>query len=95
MRKVLNAVVKEQVLDEEGLTTLMCEVEAIVNGRPISKVSDDPKDMEALTPSHLLLLRGGPTLPPDSFRKEDMQLLLTKMAISAVPCRRVLETMGE
>ena len=52
VRKVMNAVVKEQVLDDEGLITLMCEVEAIVNRRPISKVSDDPKDMEALTPSH-------------------------------------------
>ena len=70
-RKVLNAVLNEQVLDEEGLSTLMCEVEAIVNSRPITKSSDDPDDCEALTPDHLLLLRSGPCLPPRSFNKED------------------------
>ena len=71
VRKVLNAVLKEQALDDEGLSTLMCEVEAIVNSRPITKSSDAPKDCEALTPNHLLLLRSGPCLPPCSFSKED------------------------
>lgn len=56
-RKVMKALLKEQTLDDEGLLTLMAEVEAIINGRPITKVSDDPRDPEALTPNHLLLLR--------------------------------------
>ena len=72
VRKVMKALCKEQTLDDEGLLTLMCEVEAIVNGRPITKVSDDPRDPEALTPNHLLLLRSGPTLPPGVFGKGDM-----------------------
>lgn len=72
IRKVMNALLKEQVLDDEGLATLMCEVESIVNGKPLTKVSDDPRDLEALTPNHLLLLRSGPTLPPGVFRKEDV-----------------------
>jgi len=71
VRKVAGALLKEQPLDDEGLLTLMCEVESIINGRPITKVSDDPKDLEALTPNHLLLLRAGPTLPPGAFTKED------------------------
>ena len=50
----------------------MCEVESIVNGRPLTKVSDNPKDLEALTPNHLLLPRSGTTLPPGVFRKEDV-----------------------
>ena len=58
------ALVKEKTLDDEGLLTLTCEVEAIVNGQPITKVSDDPRDPEAFTPNHLLLLRSGPALPP-------------------------------
>ena len=71
VRKVMAALVKEQTLDDEGLLTLTCEVEAIVNGRPITKVSDDPRDPEALTPNHLLLLRSGPALPSGLFTKID------------------------
>ena len=69
VRKVMNALLREQVLEDEGLATLMCEVENIVNGRPLTKVSDDPRDLEALTPNHLLLLRSGSTLPPGIFRR--------------------------
>ena len=71
VRKVLNALLKEQVLNDEGLTTLMCEVEWIINGRPITKLSDDPRDLSPLTPNHLLLLRSGPVVPPGSFAKND------------------------
>ena len=69
MSKVLRALTKEQVLDDEGLTTLTCEVEATVNGRPTNKLSDDPRDLEPLTPNHLLLLRAGPAVPPGTFSK--------------------------
>ena len=50
---MLNALVQERLLDDESLSTLMCEVESIVNGRPWSKVSDDSHDLEPLTPNHL------------------------------------------
>ena len=42
VRKVMRAIMKEQLLDDEGLNTLMCEVEAIVNRRPLTKLSDNP-----------------------------------------------------
>lgn len=72
VRKVMGALTKEQILDDEGLATLLCEVESIVNGRPVTKVSDDPRDMEALTPNHLLLLRSGPSAPPGLFSKDEI-----------------------
>ncbi|XP_064635262.1 uncharacterized protein LOC135492633 [Lineus longissimus] len=72
VRKVMSGILKEQVPSEDGLTTLMCEVEAIINGRPITRLSDDPEDLEPLTPNHLLLLRRGPTLPPGLFVKDDL-----------------------
>ena len=42
------------------LTTFLCLVESIINDRPITHNPDDPRDNEALTPNHLLLLRAGP-----------------------------------
>ena len=49
----MNTLLKEKVLTEEGLTTLMSGVESIINSRPLTKVSDDPRDLEAPTPNHL------------------------------------------
>ena len=48
-------------MTSETLSTLLCQVEAQVNNRPLTKVSKDPNDAAALTPSHLLLPRGHPT----------------------------------
>ena len=72
VRSVLRGLLYLQVLDDEALTTLMCIVEGIVNGRPITRISDDPKDPTPLTPNHLLLLRSGPTIPPGIFVKQDL-----------------------
>ena len=58
-------------MDDECLQTVLCEVEAIINDRPITASSDDPNDVEALTPNHLLLLKKQPLLPPGLFKKED------------------------
>ena len=72
VRKALNSVLRTQSLDEEGLHTVFCEVEAIINSRPITKASTDLNDLEALTPNHLLLLKCKPSLPPGVFQKEDV-----------------------
>lgn len=69
--KVMKTLTKEEPLVDEGLLTLICEVEVIINSWSTTKVSDDPSDPEALTPNHLLLLRSGPTLPSGWFSKED------------------------
>ena len=71
VRNVLRFVLKEQTLDDESLATVMCEIEAIINGRPITVVSDDAKDLNPLTPNNLLLLRSGAYLPPRVFYKDD------------------------
>ena len=71
IRKILNSTLRTQSLDEEGLHTVLCEVESILNSRPLTKESTDPNDLEALTPNHLLLLKVKPSLPPGLFPKED------------------------
>jgi hypothetical protein len=63
----------EQVirLDDEGLSTLFCEVECIINSRPITPVSDNPDDVDALTPNDLLLMHPAKCLPCGIFDKSD------------------------
>ena len=64
IRKVMNAMLKEQRLTDESLQTLFCEVESVINSRPITHIPGEPGDLEALTPNHLLLLKVKPVLPP-------------------------------
>lgn len=72
VRNILCSVLRQQTLDDESFHTILCEVESILNDRPITKLSDDPNDLEALTPNHLLLMKGKPALPPGLFEKADM-----------------------
>ena len=71
VKRALYSVLKQQTLDDETLQTAMCEAEAILNDRPITPSSDDPNDIEAPTPNHILQLKGKPIMPPGLFRKED------------------------
>ena len=64
IRKVMVSILKEQTLTDESLQTLFCEVESVINNRPITRVPGEPGDLEALTPNHLLLLKVKPILPP-------------------------------
>ena len=55
VKEVMFGLVKNQVLTDPQLLTLLTEAESIVNSRPITHISDDPTDLGALTPNHLLL----------------------------------------
>ena len=54
LRKILNALIGSQTLNDEGLITFMTEIEAILNFRPLVPVMHDDKGQEPLTPNHLL-----------------------------------------
>jgi len=73
IRKVLVGIAGLNVrLTDESLCTLFCEVEQMVNSRPITKASNDVNDSCALTPNHLLLLREQPSLSPGMFHDADL-----------------------
>lgn len=43
------------LLTFEEMNTMFCRIEAVLNSRPISPMSDDPSDFTALTPGHFLV----------------------------------------
>ena len=71
VRKILSAVMIQQEINDDALTTVMCLVESILNNRPLTVVSDDPSDLEPLTPNHLLMLNPPGFPPPGVFDRKD------------------------
>jgi hypothetical protein len=74
VKKVLYAVLKEQAPKYEVLLTLMAEAEHIVNSRPITFVSSDGADPEALTPNHFLIGTSSGLQSPGQFVEADLCL---------------------
>ena len=77
VRKVLSGLLSEHSirLDSESLHTFLCEVEAIINSRPITAVSSDATDPEPLTPNHILTGKTYVALcHPDAFQEADVYL---------------------
>ena len=71
VRRILFTIMTEQVPTSEMLTTLLVVAEGIINNRPLTPASDDPNDLEPLTPNHLLIHRPA-RVPPGLFSKEDL-----------------------
>ncbi|XP_041448448.1 uncharacterized protein LOC121404005 [Drosophila obscura] len=58
------------VLGFEELRTLLCHITAVINSRPLVSISENPADLDVLTPAHFL--NGG---PPASFAEPDVTQL--------------------
>ncbi|GFS98709.1 integrase catalytic domain-containing protein [Trichonephila clavipes] len=54
LKNVLRKVLGKASLNKEELNTLLCDAESIINSRPITYLSEDPKDLVALTPAMFL-----------------------------------------
>ena len=66
VRKVLNGVMVQQPskFNDELLCTLFCEVESILNSRPLTECISDPDGNLPLTPNDILLWNAPVTFPP-------------------------------
>ena len=71
IRRIMLGLTSQRLLTDEELITLVTEVERIVNNRPITTVSSDPDDLEALSPNSLLMGKIDDSLPSDVFIKAD------------------------
>ena len=59
----LQTILKDRTLTDLQLATVFTEAESLVNSRPLTAISENPNDLEALTPNHFILGHGSPNLP--------------------------------
>ena len=72
VKRALAVVLGSEATTDEVLTTVFCEVENMINSRPLTHVTEDARDLTALTPNHFLLGRGSRCLPPGVFGNHDL-----------------------
>lgn len=73
-RRILDSMLLQQKsrLTHEVLSTLMAEITAIINARPLLPVSTDPHQPFILSPAMLLTQKSGVPPPPGDFTDKDL-----------------------
>ncbi|KRX71653.1 hypothetical protein T06_55, partial [Trichinella sp. T6] len=66
VKNALRKVLGRSLLRFDELRTTLCELEARINNRPLTLLSEDPKDCAPLTPAHFLIGRELAALPTSS-----------------------------
>ena len=72
VEQLLKVILKERCVTDFERIIIFTEVKGIVNSRPLTAVSDDVADLEALTPNHFLIGRFNLSLSPNVVYKTDV-----------------------
>ena len=71
-KRAINAAMEwgqqRRLLTEGELRSLLSEAMGFLNARPLTRVSEDPQDLEPLTPNHFLLGRPNVSVPPKAHK---------------------------
>ncbi|CAB4038636.1 THAP domain-containing 2 [Paramuricea clavata] len=71
-KRALKAILKGALVTEHVLRTVFCEVESILNSRPLTRSSEDAADATAITPAHFLLQRPAVVVPIGDFNEDSI-----------------------
>ncbi|XP_029162025.1 uncharacterized protein LOC114933556 [Nylanderia fulva] len=75
MKHHLRRVIGDATLTYEEMATLLSQVEACLNSRPLQPLTDDPEDFSALTPGHFLIGSALSVVPEPSLTEESSSRL--------------------
>ena len=65
MKNHLRKVMGTHVLSFEEMSTVLTQIESVLNSRPLFPLSSDPCDLNPLTPSHFLIGRPAASIPDE------------------------------
>ena len=74
-KTLLRREIGESILTFEELSTIFSKIEAILNSRPLVPMSEDPSDLEVLTPGHFLIGQPLIALPESQWKNTKMSRL--------------------
>lgn len=80
----LSKVIGEQLLTYEEFMTVLAQIEAIMNSRPLCWLSSDPTEPLALTPSHFLTLTPLQYLPAEDETQKPINRLTRKSLLDKI-----------
>ena len=74
-KNLLYKTISQASLTYEELSTLMSEIEAVMNSRPLTPISNDANDLAVLTPGHFLIGDQMTSIADPDIKLENINLL--------------------